>query len=73
MKKVFVIGLLMCLVMLSGCTDDDENSNESADMRGVVEADISDFESYTDSVDNDIVFDYKNSEDKDKVVVTPNL
>ena len=70
MKKGFVIGFLMCLVMLSGCTDDDENSNESADMRGAVEADISDFESYTDSVDNDIVFDFKNPEDKDKVVIT---
>ncbi len=71
MKKIFVISLLVCVVMLSGCTDDDKDSNESSDKRGAVEVDISDFGSYTDSAGDDIVFDFKNPDDKDKVVVTP--
>lgn len=71
MKKFFVISLLLCVVMLSGCTDDDKDSNESGDKRGAVDIDISDFGSYTDSVGDDIVFDFKNPDDKDKVVVTP--
>lgn len=71
MKKMFVIGLLACVVMFSGCTDDDKDSNENADKRGAVEIDISGFDSYTDSVGDDIVFDFKNPDDKDKVVVTP--
>ena len=57
--------------MLSGCTDDDKDSNESGDKRGAVEIDISDFGSYTDSAGDDIVFDFKNPDDKDKVVITP--
>lgn len=71
MKKMIVISLLVCVVMLSGCTDDDKDSNESGDKRGAVEIDISDFGTYTDSAGDDIVFDFKNPDDKDKVVVTP--
>lgn len=71
MKKFFAIGLLLYVVMLSGCTDDDKDSNESGDKRGAVEIDISDFGSYTSSAGDDIVFDFKNPDDKDKVVVTP--
>lgn len=71
MKKMFMIGLLACVVMLSGCTDDDKDGNENADKRGAVEVDISDLGSYTDSAGDDIVFDFKNPDDKDKVVVTP--
>ena len=71
MKKIIVISFLVCVVMLSGCTDDDKDSNESGDKRGAVEIDISDFGSYTDSAGDDIVFDFKNPDDKDKVVVTP--
>lgn len=71
MKKIIVISLLVCVAMLSGCTDDDKDSNESDDKRGAVEVDISEFDSYTDSADDDIVFDFKNPDDKDKVVVTP--
>lgn len=71
MKKMIVISLLVCVVMLSGCTDDDKDSNESDDKRGAVEVDIFEFDSYTDSADDDIVFDFKNPDDKDKVVVTP--
>lgn len=71
MKKVFVIGLLACVLMLSGYTDDDKDSNENADKRDAVEIDISDFGSYTYSEGDDIVYDFKSPEDKDKVVVTP--
>lgn len=71
MKKIIVISLLVCVAMLSGCTDDDKDSNESDDKRGAVEVDIFEFDSYTDSADDDIVFDFKNPDDKDKVVVTP--
>lgn len=70
MKKVFVIGLLACVLMFSGCTDDDKDSNESGDKRGAVEVNISNFGSYTDSVGDDIVFDFKKLNDKDKVVIT---
>lgn len=70
MKKVFVIGLLACVLMFSGCTDDDKDSNESGDKRVAAEVDIFIFGSYTVSVGDDIVFDFKNPNDKDKVVIT---
>ena len=57
--------------MLFVCTDDNKDGNESADKRGTVEINISDFGSYTDSAGDDIVYDFKSPEDKDKVVVTP--
>ena len=74
MKKFFAIGLLACVVMLSGCVDhdkDDKSSSKNDDKPGAVEIDISDFGSYSGSGGDDIVFDFKNPEDKDKVVVTP--
>ena len=74
MKKIFAIGLLACVVMLSGCVDhdnDEKDSSKNDDKPGAVEIDIFDFGSYSGSADDDIVFDFKNPDDKDKVVITP--
>lgn len=76
MKKLVIIlaCMLICLSLFSGCTDDKDNSNSGTDLGNSVDVDI-DAEAKGDTDisidDDDIVFDFKDPENADGIVVTP--
>ncbi len=70
MKKAMLVCMFISLVMLSGCTDNDKDSDSNSNNRKSVEFDASDFSADSESYD-DIVFDFKNPDNKDNVVITP--
>lgn len=61
MKKLVIIlaCMLICLSLFSGCTDNKDNSNSSTGLGNSVD------------VDGDIVFDFKDPENADGIIVTP--
>lgn len=71
MKKVMIIFMLTGLVLLSGCTDQKNDNSKEPDKKKSVEFNASDIGTFTDSSGNDIVFDFKNPEYKDKIMITP--
>ena len=76
MKKIviFLACMLVCLSIFSGCTDDKDNSNSGIDSDNAVGIDI-DAEGKGDaeisSDDNGIVYEFKDPENADGIVVTP--
>lgn len=60
MKKLVIIlaCMLICLSLFSGCTDNKDNSNSSTGLGNSVD------------VDGDIVFDFKDPENADGIIVT---
>ena len=76
MKKLIIIlaCMLVCLSLLSGCVDDKDKDNSSSDIGNSVEVDI-DTEAKGDteisSGDGDIVYDFKDPENTDGIVVAP--
>ena len=76
MKKFVIIlaCMLFCLSLISGCTDDKDSSNSDTDLGGVVELDI-DAEGKGDagvsSDDNGIVYEFKDPEKADGILVAP--
>ncbi len=70
MKKAMLVCIFISFVMLSGCTDNDKDGENNFDNRKSVEFDASDFSADSESYD-DIVFDFKNPDNKDNVVITP--
>ena len=71
MKKVMLVFMLIGLISLSGCTDQKNDNSKDPDKKKSVEFNASDIGTFTDSSGNDIVFDFKNPENKDKIVITP--
>lgn len=75
MKKIVIIlaCMLICLSLFSGCTNDKDNSNLGTGLDNAVDIDV-DAEPKGDtdiSIDDDIVFDFKDPENADGIVVTP--
>lgn len=76
MKKLVIIlaCMLVCLSLLSGCTDDKDNSNSGTDLENAVEIDI-DAEKKGDTEvspdDNDIVYELKDPDNADGIEVAP--
>lgn len=76
MKKLVIIlaCMLVCLSLFSGCTDDKDNSNSSSDIDNAVEIDI-DAEGKGDAEisigDDDIVYEFKDPDNADGIVVAP--
>ena len=76
MKKLVIIlaCMLVCLSLFAGCTDDQDNRNSGADLGNAVEIDIdAEGEGDTDvsSDGNGIVYEFKDPENTDGIVVTP--
>ncbi len=78
MKKLVIIlaCMLICLSLFSGCTNDKNNNNSGTDLDNAVDIDIDvDAEPKGDTDisigDDDIVFDFKDPENADGIVVTP--
>lgn len=78
MKKIVIIlaCMLICLSLFSGCTNDKDNSNSDMGLDNAVDIDVDvDAEPKGDtdisSGDDDIVFDFKDPENADGIVVTP--
>ncbi len=75
MKKLVIIlaCMLICLSLFSGCTNDKDNSNSGTGLDNAVDIDV-DAEPKGDtdiSIDDDIVFDFKDPENADGIIVTP--
>ena len=76
MKKLAIIltCMLVCLSLFSGCTDNKGKDNSSSDSGNSVEVNI-DTEAKGDteipSGDGGIVYDFKDPENADGIVVTP--
>lgn len=78
MKKLVIIlaCMLICLSLFSGCTDNKDNSNSSTGLGNSVDVDGDiDAEKKGDTDgsigDDDIVFDFKDPENADGIIVTP--
>lgn len=77
MKKLVIIltCMLICLSLFSGCTNDKDNGNSDTGLGNAVDIDVDiDAEKKGDtdiSSDDDIVFDFKDPENADGIVVTP--
>ena len=75
MKKsiIILVCMLICLSLFSGCTNDKDNSNSGTGLDNTIDIDV-DAEPKGDtdiSIDDDIVFDFKDPENADGIVVTP--
>ena len=76
MKKLVIIMvcILVCLSPFSGCRDDKDSSNSSLGLGNSVDVDIdSEAKGYTDiSIgDSDIVYDFKDPDNLDGIVIAP--
>ena len=77
MKKLVIVlaCMLISLSLFSGCTDNKDNNNSGTDLDNAVDIDVDvDAEPKSDtdiSIDDDIVFDFKDPENADGIVVTP--
>lgn len=73
-KVAILVCMLCCLGLLSGCTYDKGNGNTDTDSGNAVEIDI-DAEGKGDadvsSDDNGIVYEFKDPENADGIVVAP--
>ena len=76
MKKLVLIlaCMLVYLSLFSGCTDDKDKDNSGSDLGNSVEIDI-DTDSKDDteisSGDDGIIYDFKDPENPDDIVITP--
>ena len=76
MKKLVIILLcmLVCLSLFSGCTDDKDSNNSSTGLGNSVDVDI-DTEAKGDTEisigDGDIVYDFKDPDNPDGIVIAP--
>lgn len=78
MKRISItfVCMLACLLLLVGCRNDQNGSDDSAGAKSV-EVDISEPESDNDEPSSetdssgDIVYSFRNPEDSDGIVITP--
>ena len=74
-KSVIILAcMLVCLSLFSGCTDDKDKDNSGSALGNSVEIDIdTDAKDDTEisSGDGGIIYDFKDPENADGVVVTP--
>lgn len=78
MKKLVIIlaCMVICLSLFSGCTDDKDKGNSDTGLGNAVDIDVDiDAEEKGDTDisvgDDDIVFDFKDPENADGIVVSP--
>ena len=78
MKKLVIILLcmLVCLSLFSGCTDDKDSNNSGTDLGNSVDVDVDiDAEAKGDTDisigDGDIVYDFKDPDNPDGIVIAP--